>query len=118
MLLLCSFGGKKGAELKNLTAEQYNNLVDNEELVLIDFYSPGCQYCKQLSPNIDKIEEVYKGKLKVIRINVAENKFVSDMMNIKSIPTVYLYKNNKAVWNFTGYIEKYPLSVYVRRHLN
>ena len=55
-------------------------------------------------------------KVKVIRINVDENKAMSQLLNIKYLPTVYLYKNKRAVWNFTGYLDRYPLQVYVSRH--
>ena len=117
-VLLCSFDGKKGKECKDLNATQYNDLVKDEQLVLVDFYAPWCNPCRQMSPHIEKIAQMYKGKVKVVRINLDENKFISQLLNIKYLPTVYLYKDQKAVWNFTGYLERYPLQVYISKHLD
>ena len=115
--LLCSFSGAEVAEYKNLDAVKYNEIVDdNEQLVLVDFWAPWCKPCRLMQPNIEKIAQMYKGKVKVIRINVDENKAMSQLLNIKYLPTVYLYKNKRAVWNFTGYLDRYPLQVYVSRH--
>ncbi|MBL7720035.1 MAG: conjugal transfer protein TraF [Flavipsychrobacter sp.] len=118
LFLLCSFGPGKKGEPKNLTKAQYNNLVGQQEMVLVDFYSPGCVFCKQLSPNVDKIEEIYKGKVKVIRINVQENRLLSEMLNIKSIPALYLYKQQKPVWNAVGTMDKYALMLSINRFLS
>lgn len=118
-IILCSFSGKKSSGYKNLDINQYNALVnDKEQLVLVDFYAPWCKSCIQMSPHIDKIAQMYQGKVKVVRINVDENKTMSQVLNIKYLPTVYLYKNKQAVWNYVGYIDRYPLTVYINRHLD
>jgi thioredoxin 1 len=116
ILFLCSFSGKNATEYKSLTAEQYNDLVNDDQLVLVDFYAPWCNPCRLMSPHIEKIAQMYKGKVKVVRINVDENKVMSQLLNIKYLPTVYLYKDRKAVWNYTGYMDRYPLSVYIKKH--
>lgn len=119
ILLLCSFDGKEADEYKNLDAVEYNALVkEKNQLVLVDFYAPWCKSCRLMTPHIDKIAQMYKGKVKVVRINVDENKAMSQLLNIKYLPTVYLYKDQKAVWNFTGYLERYPLTVYINKHLD
>jgi thioredoxin len=118
-IILCSLSGKKSSGYKNLDINQYNALVnDKEQLVLVDFYAPWCKSCIQMSPHIDKIAQMYQGRVKVVRINVDENKTMSQVLNIKYLPTVYLYKNKQAVWNFVGYIDRYPLTVYINRHLD
>jgi thioredoxin 1 len=118
MILLCSFSGKENAEYKNLDARQYNKLVDDrEQLVLVEFSAPWCRSCRLMAPHVDKIGQMYRGKVKIVRINVDENRQMSQVLNIKYLPTVYLYKNNQAVWSFTGYLDRYPLQVYVSRHL-
>lgn len=117
LFLLCSFGPGKKAEHKNLTKAQYNNIVGEQEMVLVDFYSPGCQFCKQLSPSVDKIEEIYKGKVKVVRINVQENRMLSEMLNVKSIPALFLYKGKSPVWNSVGALDKYVLMLSINRYI-
>ena len=70
-----------------------------------------------MSPHIDKVAEMYKGRIKVIRINVDENKTMSTVLNIKYLPTIYFYKDRKAVWNNVGYLDQYALRVYLNRFL-
>ncbi len=119
ILFLCSFSGKDVPEYKNLDLKKYNALVnDKQQLVLVDFYAPWCKPCLLMSPHIDKIAQMYKGRVKVVRINVDENKAMSELLNIKYLPTVFLYKNKQAVWNYTGYLDRYPLTVYINKHLD
>lgn len=117
ILFLCSFSGKENTEYKKLSVDQYNELVKDDKLVLVDFYAPWCRPCNLMSPHIDKVAEMYKGKIKVVRINVDENKTMSTVLNVKYLPTIYFYKNQKAVWNNVGYLDQYALRVYLNRYL-
>lgn len=118
-ILLCSFSGKNSGEYKNLDLNQYNALVnDKEQLVLVSFSAPWCKSCILMSPHIDKVAQMYQGRVKVIRINVDENRKMSEILNVKYLPTVFLYKNKQAVWNNVGYMDRYPLTVYINKHLD
>lgn len=72
--------------------------------VLVDFWSPTCPPCLALKPVLEKLEEEYKEKVKIVKINVAENTQNAVVYGVRSVPAVKLFKEGKVVDEFIGYI--------------
>lgn len=59
-------------------------------LIVVDFWAEWCGPCKQLAPVIEKVCADYAGKgVKLVKINVDENRFIASQFRVQSIPTVY-----------------------------
>ena len=60
------------------------------QLVIVDFWAEWCGPCKQLAPVIEKVSADYAAKgVKLVKINVDEDKFIAAQFRVQSIPTVY-----------------------------
>jgi putative thioredoxin len=60
------------------------------QLVIVDFWAEWCGPCKQLAPVIEKVAADYAAKgVKLVKINVDEDKFIAAQFRVQSIPTVY-----------------------------
>ncbi len=94
--------GLQEAASKGLSMEQYQKLVTSDKLVLIDFNAPWCGPCKKLAPVLESIGNSKKDKLIITKINVDNNKDLTNAMGIGNIPALFLYKNGKEVWKFIG----------------
>lgn len=70
--------------------------------VLVDFWAPWCEPCKQLTPLLEDIISKKNGKILLIKINVDENQNLAAQLNIQSIPTVYGFVDGKPVDAFQG----------------
>ena len=77
-------------------------LNTSDKPILVDFWAEWCGPCKVVSPTIEKIAKAYKGKLSVIKINVDKKPQISAQFQIKSIPTIMLFKNGKPVMREAG----------------
>lgn len=97
--------------------QTFNKLLTDNKLVLIDFHAVWCAPCKAMSPVIDKISADFKGKAKVEKVDVEQNKLIATAHQVQSIPGFVLFKAGKKVWSHTGVISYEDLSGVIKKHL-
>ena len=86
-----------------VTSETFEAEVLKSELpVLLDCYADWCGPCKMMSPVVDKMAEVFEGKLKVCKINVDNDGDAVADYNVMSIPNFLFFKNGEVVKNAVG----------------
>jgi rhodanese-related sulfurtransferase len=89
-----------------LTAAEYKKIVSSDKLVLVEVGSKYCGGCVKLVPVVQSVDAENPGKLKVVQIELFDNKQLGKELNIQSIPTLILYKGDKIVWQKNGAITK------------
>ncbi len=77
-------------------------VLENEKLVVVDFWAPWCMPCQMLKPMIEELGEEVKEKADVKTMNVDENQKTASEYNISSIPAVLFFKNGKVVKEMIG----------------
>ena len=70
--------------------------------VLVDFWAPWCGPCRMVGPVMEKVAELYAGRVRVVKLNVDENQKTSMTYGIRSIPTVALFMNGDVVDGVLG----------------
>lgn len=82
--------------MKAITDAQFNDEVLNAKgLVLVDFWAEWCGPCRQLIPVLEEISKEMSDKVKICKINVDESPDKAAEMGIRSIPSVFLFKDGK-----------------------
>ncbi len=94
---------------KGISITEYNQQIMSDKLVLVDFNAPWCIPCQKMAPMFNKVEEEQKSRIKLLKVNVDQNKELVKTMAIESLPTIILYKNGKEVWKHNGIIEEKEL---------
>ena len=70
--------------------------------VLVDFWGPQCRPCLALMPGVEKLENNYAGRLKVTKLNAAENRMLCARLQVLSLPTFLFYKDGIEVKRLVG----------------
>jgi len=80
----------------------FSDIINDSQPVLVDFYADWCQPCKMVTPILKQVKDQMGDKVKIIKINVDNNHSVSAKYNVRSIPTLILFKNGQIKWNKVG----------------
>jgi thioredoxin 1 len=86
--------------------------------VLVDFWATWCGPCKTIAPVVEEIANDYAGKLKVVKVDVDSNPEISMKFNIRSIPTLMVFKGGTVVEQLIGALPKRSLVDKLLPHLN
>jgi thioredoxin len=89
-----------------MTKSQYDQILNSDKLVLIDFYADWCAPCKKMKPYLDEIAKDMKDRVVVKRINADDNQALTKELKVDALPVLMLYKNKKLIWSNKGYISK------------
>ena len=79
-----------------------NDVLKSSMLTLVDFWAEWCGPCKQISPLLEEIANEKKDMVKVIKLNVDENRETAEKYNIMGIPTLLLFKGGEVVGSTVG----------------
>ncbi len=87
--------------IKDLNFTNFD-IENSEGWVLVDYWAYWCIPCLTQDPIIQEISEGLKGKLKVAKVDINDNKFIANQEKVKNIPTLILYHNGIEVERFLG----------------
>jgi thioredoxin 1 len=100
-----------------LTDSNFENELSKYPILLIDFWAPWCGPCRMIAPIIEQLAIEYTGKVVFGKVNIDENRMITQSFGIQSIPTMMIFKNGKAVDIIVGAIPKAQLETRLYRQV-
>jgi thioredoxin 1 len=96
---------------------RFLNIIKSDKPVLVDFFADWCQPCKQMSPVLKEVKSELKESIRIIKVNVDKNPVIATRYQIRSIPTLVVFKNGQPCWTGSGLRNASELNKIIRQHL-
>jgi len=82
---------------KHIDSKELQNMINNKETFVVDFFAPWCPHCQKINPAYDLLAEEQAGKLPVVKLDMDESDRLWDDLGVQLVPTIRLYENGEPV---------------------
>lgn len=103
------------SEVSDQTFE--TEVLKAETPVLVDFWAAWCGPCRSLAPTVDRLAEEFGDRLKFVKFDIDESAFLTNRFEIKSIPTLVLFKDGSEQDRLIGDQSKEAIAQMIARHV-
>ena len=83
-------------------SKRFYHIVKSARPVLVDFYADWCVPCRLMSPILKEVKDLYKGKVRILKVNVDHYPDIASTCRISNIPALVLFQDGKIHWSGIG----------------
>lgn len=95
----------------------FQEIINQDKPVLIDFTATWCGPCKMMAPILDDLKKRVGDTATIIKIDVDKNQQIAQMNHIQSVPTLMIFKNGKQLWKQSGVIPANQLENIIKTYI-
>ncbi|MFY8111566.1 MAG: thioredoxin [Flavobacterium sp.] len=84
----------------------FQELIQKDQPVLVDFFATWCGPCQMLAPILKQVKESLGERITIIKIDVDKNQAIAAQYQVRGVPTMLLFQNGKQLWRQSGVVSK------------
>lgn len=84
--------------------ETFDKLIHSEQPILVDFFAEWCGPCKTMAPVLKEVAQKMNNKARVIKVDVDKNREAALQYNVRSVPTLVIFKKGQILWRQAGVV--------------
>jgi thioredoxin 1 len=96
---------------------EFNEIIKSQKPTLVDFYAEWCGPCKVMSPIVEQVKSDLGDGATVLKVNIDNNVEVARKYQIRSIPTLVIFKEGDVVWRQSGVPPKEMIVESVKKYI-
>ncbi|MBN2614453.1 MAG: thioredoxin [Bacteroidales bacterium] len=96
---------------------QFQDIINSEQVVLIDFSAEWCQPCKMMPPILKQVKQQVGDHVRILKVDVDKNPAIAHKWKIQNVPTLMIFKKGEMKFRQAGVIPAPQLIEQVRQFL-
>ena len=96
--------------------ENFNDIINSEQLTLVDFFATWCGPCKTMHPVLEQLKAELGDSIRIIKIDVDKNTNLAMNYRVQSVPTLMLFRKGEMLWRQSGALRLNDLKAIVSQY--
>lgn len=94
----------------------FKDIINSKTPVLVDFFGEWCGPCQTLMPILKEVKDELGDTIKIVKIDIDKNQALAQNFQVRSVPTLILFKEGKVHWRKSGALPKNAIIDVINTH--